>query len=210
MNFHERDLIDFKMSMAKDLEKRIKMGYKNQFRNIVISITSIPKRYKKIKSAANVSEDIQKLEDINKSIFNYLQDMFDVFGDNAILNAKRIFEDNSNKWGKKFYKNFNQNYNAIDIKKLIKELYPGLKDIDYITSANRQITWSFIKPAEKAESLSHTARYFNTLYELKSIWLQHFLKGIAPGYISVLEIAEQSEDYIITNITMKQSATEAT
>jgi len=93
LTFDKRDIIDFKISLAKDLEKRIKMGYKSQFRNIVISITSMPKLYKKIKTANDVSEDIQKLECISKSIYNYLLDMFDVFGDNAVLNAKRIFEE---------------------------------------------------------------------------------------------------------------------
>ncbi|MDF2532067.1 MAG: hypothetical protein K0Q65_1648 [Clostridia bacterium] len=104
LTFDERDIIDFKISLSKDLEKKIKMGYQSQFRNIVISITSMPKRYKKIKAAANVSEDIQKLENTSKNIYNYMLDMFDVFGDNAVLNAKRIFEENGAKWGRKFYK----------------------------------------------------------------------------------------------------------
>lgn len=206
MTFQERDFIDFKMSLAKDLEKRIKSGYKSQFRNIVISITSMPKRYKKIKANVVISEDIQKLEDISKNIVNYLQDMFDVFGDNAILNAKRIFEDNGTKWGRKFYKSFNQNYNAIDVKRLLKELYPGLKDTDYITTTNRQTTWVFKKPAASMESNSQTARYFNILYEVKAIWLQHFIKGMAPGYVCILEQAEEDENQITTNITIKEGA----
>jgi hypothetical protein len=206
LTFDERDLIDFKICLAKDLEKKIKMGYKSQFRNIVISITSMPKRYKKLKSAVNVSEDIQKLENISKSIYNYLLDMFDVFGDNAVLNAKRIFEENGVKWGKRFYKNFNQHYNASDVRHLVKELYLDLKDIDYISAANLQINWIFRKPAEDSELNRHSSIYFTILYEIKSLWLQGFIKSMAPGYISIMEILNEDENQITTNITIKEGA----
>lgn len=180
------------------------MGYQSQFRNILISITSMPKRYKKLKANINVSEDTQKLENINKNIYNYLLDMFDVFGDNAVLNAKRIFEENGTRWGKKFYKSFNQHYNTGDAKKLVKELYLSLYDIDYINAVNRQINWVFKKPLEDSSLSSRTSRYFNVLYEVKAIWLQHFIKGMTPGYISVFEIIEEDENQIITNIIIKE------
>jgi hypothetical protein len=204
LTFDERDLINFKICLAKDLEKKIKMGYKSQFRNIVISITSMPKRYKKIKAAADISEDIQKLENISKSIYNYLLDMFDVFGDNAVLNAKGIFEENGIKWGKRFYKNFNQNYNASDAKRLVKELYLNLKDIDYIVTVNRQINWIFRKPQEDSGLNHHSTIYFNILYEIKSQWLQSFIKSMAPGYIGLMEILDEDENQITTNITIKE------
>jgi transcription-repair coupling factor (superfamily II helicase) len=204
LTFDEREIIDFKISLAKDLEKKIKMGYQSQFRNIVISITSMPKRYKKLKANINVSEDTQKLETISKNIYNYLLDMFDVFGDNAVLNAKRIFEESGTKWGKKFYKSFNQRYNAGDAKKLTKELYLNLNDIDYINSTNRQINWVFKKPEEDSSLSSRSSRYFNILYEVKAIWLQNFIKAVAPGYIGVMEIVEENENQIITNIMIKE------
>jgi hypothetical protein len=203
LTFDERDIIDFKISLSKDLEKKIKMGYQSQFRNIVISITSMPKRYKKIKAAVNVSEDIQKLENTSKNIYNYMLDMFDVFGDNAVLNAKRIFEENGAKWGRKFYKNFNQHYNASDIKKLVKELYLSLMDIDYINSVNRQLSWVYKKPVDDA-CLRDSSKYFNTIYEVKSIWLQHFIKGMAPGYTTALEIVEEDDNQIVTSIILKE------
>ena len=182
------------------------MGYKSQFRNIVISITSMPKLYKKIKTANDVSEDIQKLECISKSIYNYLLDMFDVFGDNAVLNAKRIFEENGVKWGKRFYKSFNKSYNASDVKRLIKELYLDLKDTDYISISNRQTNWIFRKPGEDSGLSRHSSIYFNILYEIKSLWLQGFIKSMAPGYVGVMEILEENENQITTNITIKEGA----
>ena len=204
MTFNERDIIDFKISLSKDLEKKIKMGYQSQFRNIVISITSMPKRYRKIKTTIDVSADIEKLENTSKNIYNYMLDMFDVFGDNAVLNAKRIFEENGTKWGKKFYRNFNQHYNAGDVKKLAKELYLSLKDIDYINSVNRQLNWIFKKNVDDSYLSRNSSKYFNTIYEVKSIWLQHFIKGIAPGYTIVTEIIEEDENQITTNIIIKE------
>jgi hypothetical protein len=202
----EKDIIDFKINMSKDLEKRIKMGYKSQFQNIMIKITSMPKRYKMIKAPINVSEDLIKLENISKGIFNYLLDMFDVFGDNAILNAKRIFEENGIKWGKKFYKCYKNSYNSHDTKKLLKELYISLKDMDYIISANRQLNWIFRLPEEPSDLVSRSRRYFCTLYEMKVIWLQNFIKHMAPGYNSVFEFLEEDEQHVITIIIIKEGS----
>jgi hypothetical protein len=204
LTLDEKDILNFKICLTKDLEKKIKMGYKNQFTNIVISIASMPKRYKKVKTPVNISEDMLKLESINKNIFNYLLDMSDVFGDNAVLNAKRIFEENSNKWGKKFYKSFNQNYNISDVKKLVKELYLNVNDIDYLSMSNRQLKWIYKRTEGSTDSNSYSTRYFNMLYEIKTIWLQHFIKAIAPGYSAVLDIVEEEENQIITNITFKE------
>ncbi|HUV85078.1 MAG TPA: hypothetical protein VMV86_05165 [Methanosarcinales archaeon] len=204
LTFNDKDIIDFKISLSKDLEKKIKMGYQSQFRNIVISIVSMPMRYKKAKALINVSEDIQTLENSSKNIYNYLLDMFDVFGDNAVLNAKRIFEESGTKWGKKFYKSFNQHYNAGDVKKLVKELYLSIKDIDYINSVNRQINWVFKKPVDDNCVKGSSSRYYNTIYEVKSIWLQHFINGIAPGYTCVMEIIEDGENQKTTNIIIKE------
>jgi hypothetical protein len=205
LTFNNRDIIDFKIGLSKDLEKKIKMGYQSQFRNIVISIASMPMRYKKVKAHNDVSEDTLVLENSSKNIYNYLLDMFDVFGDNAVLNAKRIFEESGTKWGKKFYKSFNQHYNSSDVKKLVKELYLSIKDIDYINSANRQINWVFKKPIDDSCVKGNSSRYFNTIYEVKSIWLQHFIKGIAPGYSCVMDITEDGEDQKTTNIILKES-----
>ena len=205
LTFNDRDIIDFKISLSKDLEKKIKMGYQSQFRNIVISIASMPMRYKKVKALINFSEDIQTLENTSKNIYNYLLDMFDVFGDNAVLNAKRIFEESGSKWGKKFYKSFNQHYNAGDVRKLVKELYLSINEIDYINSVNRQLHWVFKKPIDDSCVKGNSSRYFNTIYEVKSIWLQHFIKGIAPGYFCVMEVIEDGENQKTTNIIIKET-----
>jgi hypothetical protein len=205
LTFSDRDIIDFKISLSKDLEKKIKMGYQSQFRNIVISIASMPMRYKKVKTPISVSEEMQALENSSKSIYNYLLDMFDVFGDNAVLNAKRIFEESGTKWGKKFYKSFNQHYNAGDVKKLVKELYLSIKDIDYVNSVNRQLNWVFKRPIDDSCVKGSSSRYYNTIYEVKSIWLQHFIEGIAPGYSCVMEITEEVENQKNTNIILKES-----
>ena len=200
----EREKIAFKLCMVKDLEKKMKTGYKSQFRNIIIKITSKPTRYKKFKSPVNVSEDSIKLESTSKSIYNYLLDMFDVFGNNAVLNAKGIFEENAFKWGKKFYKTYNNSYNAGDIKKLLIELYNGIKDMDSISLNNRQLSWTFMKPKEDCELNTRSDRYFNQMYEIKAIWLQSFIKALAPGYTGVLDIIEEDDEHIVSNITIKE------
>lgn len=204
MRIDEKDLLEYKISLAKDLKKRIKSGYKNQFRNILIKITSKPKRYKKAKSNVNVSEDIIALENMHKSIYSYLMDMFNVFGDNAMLNAKRIFEDSGLKWGKKFHKSFGTKYDSKDVKKLVAELYISIKDIDYIVPSDNELKWIFRKPGESSGLSRESNRYCSILYEIKSIWLQSFIKTLAPGMYSVLETHEENDDQIVTSITIKE------
>lgn len=202
----DRDIIDFKLDLITDLEKKIKMGYKSQFRNIAIRIISKPKRYKKIKAPINIVEDVNKMDTLNRSIYNYLLDMFDVFGDSAILNAKRIFEDNGIKWGKKFSKSYTAQYGSSDIRKLIKELYISIKDLDYITLSNKQLLWMFKKPEDEALQSQNADRYFNSLYEVKALWLQSFIKALSPDYVCVLETIEEQPGSITTNVIIKESA----
>lgn len=200
----ERDKIAFKLCMVKDLEKNMKTGYKSQFRNIIIKITSKPTKYKKFKSPINASEDLLKLESTSKSIYNYLLDMFDVFGNKAVLNAKGIFEENALKWGKRFYKTYNHSYNAGDVKKLLTELFWSIKDMDFLSLSNRQLCWTFSMPKEDSGLNTQSCRYFDQLYEIKSIWLYSFIKALAPGYTSVFDITEKDDTHIITNITIKE------
>ncbi len=204
--FEDRDLLDFKINMITDLNKKIKMGYKSQFRNIIIRIISKPKRYKKIKAPINIVEDVNKMDTISRNIYYYLIDMFDVFGDSAILNAKRIFEDNGIKWGKKFNKSLTAQYNSNDIKKLIKELYISIKDLDYLTFSNRQLNWIFKKPEDESEQHQNADRYFKPLYEIKVLWLQSFIKTLSPDYTSVFETIDEQTEQITTNIIIKEGA----
>ncbi len=204
--FEDRDLLDFKINMITDLNKKIKMGYKSQFRNIIIRIISKPKRYKKIKAPINIVEDVNKMDTMSRNIYYYLIDMFDVFGDSAILNAKRIFEDNGIKWGKKFNKSLTAQYNSNDIKKLIKELYISIKDLDYLTFSNRQLNWIFKKPEDESEQHQNADRYFKPLYEIKTLWLQSFIKTLSPDYTSVFETIDEQTEQITTNITIKEGA----
>lgn len=202
----DRDIIDFKIDMLTDLNKKIKMGYKSQFRNIIIRIISKPKRYKKIKAPINIVEDVNKMDTMSRNIYNYLINMFDVFGDSAILNAKRIFEDNGVKWGKKFNKRFAAQYNLNDFKKLIKELYISIKDIDYLTFSNRQLNWIFKKPENESAQYQNSDRYFSSLYEIKSLWLQSFISALSPDYTSVFETIDEQSENITTNIIIKEGA----
>jgi hypothetical protein len=202
----DRNIVDFKLSLLTDLEKKIKMGYKSQFRNIVIKIVSKPKRYKKIKAPVNVIEDVNKLDTMSRSLYNYLIDMFDVFGDSAILNAKRIFEDNGAKWGKKFNKSLASQHDSTDMKKLVKELYISIKDLDYLTIANRQLLWVFKKPEDDSPQSQNADRYFNSLYEVKSLWLQSFIRALKPECSSVFETIEGEPGLINTNIIIKEGA----
>lgn len=202
----DRDIINFKIELLADLEKKIKMGYKSQFRNIAIRIISNPKRYRKIKAPVNISEDINKIDEKSINIYNYLIDMFDVFGDNAVLNAKRIFEDNGMKWGKKFSKGYMTEHNINDIKKLIKELYISIKDLDYLTMSNRQLSWIFKKPDKEAFQSPNGERYFTILYEVKSLWLQSFIKALGQEYTSVFETVDANPEQIKTNIIIKEGA----
>jgi len=204
--FEDRDLLDFKINMITDLNKKIKMGYKSQFRNIIIRIISKPKRYKKIKAPINIVEDVNKIDTMSRNIYYYLIDMFDVFGDSAILNAKRIFEDNGIKWGNKFSKSLTAQYNSNDIKKLIKELYISIKDLDYLTFSNRQLNWIFKKPEDESEQHQNADRYFKPLYEIKALWLQSFIKTLSPDYTSVFETIDEQSEQISTNIIIKEGA----
>lgn len=200
MKLEDRDILDFKINMITDLSKKIKMGYKNQFRNIIIRIISKPKRYKNIKAPLNIEEDVNKIDTMSRKIYNYLIDMFDVFGDSAVLNAKRIFEENGIKWGRKFNKSFASEYNSNDIKKLTKDLYISIKDIDYMTLSNRQLNWIFNKPEDE------TDRYFISLYEIKALWLQSFIKALNPNCTSVFETINKQIEQITTNIIIKEGA----
>lgn len=202
----DRDIIDFKIDMLTDLNKKIKMGYKSQFRNIIIRIISKPMRYKRIKAPINIVEDVNKMDAMSSNIYNYLINMFDVFGDSAILNAKRIFEDSGVKWGKKFNKRFAVQYNSNDIKKLIKELYISIKDLDYLTLSNRQLNWIFKKPEGESAQYQNADRYFNSLYEIKSLWLQSFIKALKPDYTIVFETIDEQAEQITTNIIIKEGA----
>lgn len=202
----DRDIINFKIELLADLEKKIKMGYKSQFRNIAIRIISNPKRYRKIKAPVNISEDINKIDAKSINIYNYLIDMFDVFGDNAVLNAKRIFEDNGMKWGKKFNKGYMTERSVNDVKKLIKELYISIKDLDYLTLSNRQLSWIFKKPDKEAFQSQNGERYFTILYEVKSLWLQSFIKALGQEYTCVFETIDENTEQIKTNIIIKEGA----
>lgn len=202
----DRDIVDFKLDMITDLEKKIKMGYRSQFRNIVIRIISKPKRFKRIKAPINVIEDVNKMDTMSRSIYSYLIDMFDVFGDSAILNAKRIFEDNGVKWGKKFSRSYSAHYDSTDIKKLIKELYIGIKDFDHMSISNRQLLWMFKNPCDESPQLQSADKYFNSLHEVKALWLQSFIRGLSPEYTSVLETLEEQPGSVTTNIIIKEGA----
>lgn len=202
LTLDNRAIVDIKIQMLNDLEKRIKTEYKSQFSNIAIKIISIPKRYKKRKAAINLSEDIQKIDNIGLNIYNYLMDVFDVFGDNAVLNAKRIFEDNAAKWGSRLYRRYNKHYTIEDLNEILKDFYISFGNEDLLTLIDGRLHWHFMEKEYDEDPCQRSNRYFSVLYDLKILWMQEFTRSIMPNYMTILEIIKGNKNITI-NIVVK-------
>ena len=116
------ELSSIKLPIIKDLEKTLKIGYEHQYRNILSKIVSNKKRFVKKRLPNDVSEDISRYDTLAAGLINYLINLFDVFGESAVLNAKKTFEENGYKWGKKLRKRISIQADIVEMNYLIKNL----------------------------------------------------------------------------------------
>lgn len=197
------ELTSIKLLIIKDLEKTLKMVYEHQYRNILSKIVSNKKKFIKKQSSIDVSEDINKYNSLAAGLTNYLVNLFDVFGESAVLNAKKTFEENGYKWGKKLHKKLLNKANGNDISYLIKCLYINVSEIDYMEISDNSLIWHFSK-------LSHNSinegfmQFYPRFYDIKTVWLHSFIMSFTPQYISVLEKKSEDDNEIITSIELKE------
>lgn len=191
-----------KLSLIKDLEKNLKLGYENQYKKILASIAIGKKRFVRKTLSHNTSEYMEKYQTAAMNLVNYLINLFEVFGESAQLNAKKLFEENGQKWGKKLQKKMMRHAKKNDISFFIKSIYIDISNQDYIDMQNKELVWYFKKNITKSE----TEKYYGHFYEIKKAWLHAFIKAFSPDHISVFETADETDSEIVTNIIIKKAS----
>lgn len=201
---NKAELTSMKLSIIKDLEKTLKMVYEHQYRNILSKIVSNKKRFIKKRLPMDVSEDICRYDSLASALTNYLTNLFDVFGESAVLNAKKTFEENGYKWGKKLRKKlFIQTADANDINYLIKHLYINVPEVDYIEMSNSSLVWHFSKIGHSRVKEGFV-KFHPGFYDIKAIWLHSFIRSFTSQYTSIFEKKSEDENEIITSIELKE------
>jgi hypothetical protein len=196
------ELASIKLSIIRDLEKTLKIGYERQYKNILSKIVSNKKRFVKKRMPKDVSEDIGRYNDLASGLTNYLINLFDVFGESAVLNAKKIFEENGSKWGKKLRKKDSMSTDTIDIDYLLINLYIGVPDIDYAEMADGALVWHFSKLGYSNLNEAF-GKFHSKFYDIKAAWLNSFINSFAPRYSSIFEKKNEDDATILTNIELK-------
>lgn len=196
------EIASYKLSLIKDLEKSLKLSYESQYKKILTSIAIGKKRFVRKKLTRDVSEYYMKYNTVSANLTNYLVNLFDVFGDSALLNAKKLFEENGQKWGKKLKKKLKDNIKKNEISQFVKNIYIGVENQDYIESHGKELIWYFKKLLPK----SGAEKYYGDFYDIKKIWLHAFVKAFSPDCMSVFETVNETEEEIITNIIIKEGA----
>lgn len=189
------ELTSIRLSIINDLEKTLKIVYKHQYRNILSKIVSNKKRFIKKRMPLNESEDMFRYNSQTAEITGYLSNLFDVFGDSAVLNAKKTFEANGLKWGKKLRKKLSEDSNPYDIYYTIKSLYIYVPDMDYIEMSDGGLVWHFNKL---------DAKFQTDFYNIKSAWLHSFIKSFTSQYTGIFEKKSEDEKKILTSIELKE------
>lgn len=197
------ELVSLKLLILKDLEKTLKLCYESQYRNILSKIVTNKKRFIKKSLPQNISEDIYRYDSLALSLFKYLHNLFDVFGESAVLNAKKNFEENALKWGRKLRKRLASEPDATDIKYLIKNLYIDLDGVDYIENTDNELVW-YINKSRYISLNSGFIRFHPKYYDIKAVWLHALIRSFTPQYISVFEKKNEDEDSITTSIHIKE------
>jgi hypothetical protein len=198
------ELTDLKLLMLKDLEKTLKIVYEHQYRNILSKIVSNNKRFTKKPLPLDVSEKICRYNSLAIGLTSYLANLFDVFGESAVLNAKKTFEDNGLKWGKKLRKKLLLQDDISDIRFAIKNLYIDVPEIDYIEITDTNFIWYLSKMSHSSASDDFT-RFHPGFYAIKTAWLHYFIKFFAPQTICTFEKISSNDDVTITNIEIKET-----
>jgi hypothetical protein len=122
--FNNEELAGIKLSIIKDLDKTLKIGYEHQYRNILSKIVSNKKRFVKKRLQNDASVDMCRYNTLASGLVNYLINLFDVFGESAVLNAKKTFEENGCKWGNKLRKKIDVHADIVEMNYLIQLHFP--------------------------------------------------------------------------------------
>ncbi|MDD4503825.1 MAG: hypothetical protein PHS15_03235 [Clostridiaceae bacterium] len=197
------ELTSMKLSIIKNLEKTLKIVYEHQYRNILSKIVSNKKRFIKKHLRMDVSEDICRYDSLAAELTNYLANLFDVFGESAVLNAKKTFEENGCKWGKKLRKKLFIQADANDINYLIKNLYINVPEVDYIEMTNNSLVWHFSKLGHSSVNEGFV-KFHPRFYDVKAAWLHSFIKSFTSQYTSIFEKKSEDDNEIITSIELKE------
>lgn len=193
----EDELTGLKLSMLKELEKTLKIVYEHQYRNILSKIVSNKKRFVRKRLPLEASENILRYNSLMAVVTAYLANLFDVFGESAVLNSKKTFEEHGFKWGKKLRKKLQLQDDPKDILAAVKALYIDVPENDYLEISDNGLTWFL-------SGLGHSSH--PGFYDSKAAWLRSFLGSIAPGYSAAFDKADKEDDITITNIELKPSA----
>jgi hypothetical protein len=197
------ELTTMKLMIIKDLEKTLKIGYEHQYRNILSKIVSNQKKFVKKHIPKDVSEDLYRYDALAVGLTNYLINLFDVFGESAVLNAKKTFEENGLKWGKKLKKRLFIQDDIVDINFVIKNLYINVPELDYIDMTNDDLVWHFSKQGNSSVNEGF-GRFHPRFYDIKAGWLHSFIKSFTSQYISIFEKKSEDDNEIVTGIALKE------
>ena len=195
------ELVSFKLLILKDLEKSLKLSYVSQYRNVLSKIVTNKKRFMKKNTQTDMSEDIFRYNNLTISLSKYLLNLFDVFGESAVLNAKRIFEENAVKWGRKLGKKLE--FESMDINYILMNTYIDLPGIDYIDISGNELIWYLIKSGYTGLN-SELIRFHPKYYDIKALWLHTLINSFAPQYTGLFEKKSENEDSIVTGIQIKE------
>lgn len=197
------ELASTKLSIIKDLEKTLKIGYEHQYRNILSKIVSNKKKFVKKRLTNDVSEDICRYDALAAELISYLINLFDVFGESAVLNAKKTFEENGYKWGKKLRKRISIQADIVEMNYLINNLYINVPETDYIDMSSDGLVWHFSKRGNS--SLNEAFEKFHLrFYDIKAAWLHSFINSFTSQYTSMFEKKSEDDSEILTSIELKE------
>lgn len=201
--FNMEELAGMKLAIIKDLEKTLKIGYEHQYRNILSNIVSNKKRFVKKRLPNDASEDICRYNGLASGLVNYLVNLFDVFGESAVLNAKKNFEENGCKWGKKLRKKIDIQADTVEMNYLIKNLYINTAEIDYIDISSDELIWHFNKLGNSSLNEAF-GKFHPRFYDIKAAWLHSFINSFTSQYTSMFEKKSEDESEILTSIELKE------
>lgn len=197
------ELATMRLLIIKDLEKTLKIGYELQYRNILSKIVSNKRKYVKKRLPNDTSAEFYRYDALAAGLTNYLVNLFDVFGDSAVLKAKKSFEDNGFKWGKKLKKKLFVQADIVDISYVIKNLYINVPEIDYIEMANEDLIWHLSKQGNSSVNEGF-GRFHPRFYDIKSVWLDSFVSSFTSRYTCSFEKKSEDDNEIITGIELKE------
>lgn len=203
LQLNPEELAAYKLLILKDLEKTLKIGYESQYRSILSKIVINKKRFLKKRLPNNISEAIYRYNSLIMSLTKYLLNLFDVFGESAVLNAKRHFEENAMKWGKKLRKKIGGDIELANVNYILKNTYVDFPNIDYIDAVDTEIIWYFSKSGYASLNNEFT-KYHPQYYDIKAVWLDSFIKALTPRCTGVLGKKTEDTDSIVTTIQLKE------